>query len=192
MSAQPKLRAKSAGQPDSELTRFKQLWLFEWSAPVKDSLRELFSGTTAQPEIRSTLKVKHGITLLWNSQLSKLNAWIAEQDELDAEAERQTAEEAKQKQLHPEWGPDELRQAVLAGSYRRTLARGDFKLGLATIREDRGLIETMTNRDKFEFDAAKACLAKLPELKAISTNKELSEDQKLEQARLALFGSAPQ
>jgi hypothetical protein len=58
--------------------------------------------------------------------------------------------------------------------------------GLALKRQELTLA-----RDKFEFDAAKACLAKLPQLKTISTNKELSEDQKLEQARLALFGSAP-
>lgn len=46
--------------------------------------------------------------------------------------------------------------------------------------------------DKHQFDATRAAMAKLPELKAIATNKDLSEDQKLEQARLALFGSAPQ
>jgi hypothetical protein len=47
------------------------------------------------------------------------------------------------------------------------------------------------NRDKFEFDAATACLKQLPELKAISTNKALSETQKVEQIRLKLFGAVP-
>ena len=60
--------------------------------------------------------------------------------------------------------------------------------------KDQSLDERRITLDeqKFQFDAAKACLTRLPELKAISTNKELSDDQKLEQARLALFGSAPQ
>jgi hypothetical protein len=48
------------------------------------------------------------------------------------------------------------------------------------------------DREKFQFDATKAALAKLPELKAIISNSSLSEDEKLTQARLALFGSTPQ
>jgi hypothetical protein len=46
------------------------------------------------------------------------------------------------------------------------------------------------DRQKFEFDAAKACLAKLPELKVISSDKGMSDGQKIEQVRLKLFGVA--
>jgi hypothetical protein len=42
--------------------------------------------------------------------------------------------------------------------------------------------------DKFQFDAAKACLAVLPELKVISQDKGLSEPEKVQQIRLKLFG----
>lgn len=44
-------------------------------------------------------------------------------------------------------------------------------------------------RDKFQFDAAKACLARLPELKAISTDKGLSDADKVQAIRLKLFGA---
>ncbi len=44
------------------------------------------------------------------------------------------------------------------------------------------------DKTRFEFDAAKACLAKLPELKVISGDKGLSEGQKVDQIRLKLFG----
>ncbi|MDE2099100.1 MAG: hypothetical protein KGL39_17735 [Patescibacteria group bacterium] len=44
-------------------------------------------------------------------------------------------------------------------------------------------------RDKFQFDASTACLKALPELKAISTDKTLSEPQKVQQIRLKLFGT---
>jgi len=47
------------------------------------------------------------------------------------------------------------------------------------------------DKNKFEFDATRAALAKLPQLKAISANSKLTEDQKLEQARLELFGVTP-
>lgn len=43
------------------------------------------------------------------------------------------------------------------------------------------------DRDKFEFDAAKACLAALPELKVIQ-GSAISETEKVEQIRLKLFG----
>jgi hypothetical protein len=47
------------------------------------------------------------------------------------------------------------------------------------------------DREKFQFDAAKAALAKLPELNAIKRNNSLSADDKLQQARLKLFGETP-
>ncbi|HEY1123751.1 MAG TPA: hypothetical protein VGE67_19190 [Haloferula sp.] len=46
-------------------------------------------------------------------------------------------------------------------------------------------------RDKFEFDAAKACLAKLPELRSIASDTKLDQDAKLKQIRLKLFGVLP-
>ena len=45
------------------------------------------------------------------------------------------------------------------------------------------------DREKFEFDAAKACLALLPELKVISTDGGLSEAEKVQRIRQKLFGT---
>lgn len=45
-------------------------------------------------------------------------------------------------------------------------------------------------REKFEFDAAKAALAQAAKLKTISASK-LSDAEKIDQARLALFGELP-
>jgi hypothetical protein len=47
------------------------------------------------------------------------------------------------------------------------------------------------DRQKFEFDAARACLAQLPDLKAISADSALSETDKVDQIRLKLFGAVP-
>jgi len=47
-------------------------------------------------------------------------------------------------------------------------------------------------REKFEFDAAKAALAVLPELRKIATDRSLTDDDKLRQARLKLFGDLPE
>ncbi|HEX7860811.1 MAG TPA: hypothetical protein VF773_10820, partial [Verrucomicrobiae bacterium] len=48
------------------------------------------------------------------------------------------------------------------------------------------------DRDKFQFDAAAACLKKLPELKAIASNTKLDHDAKLTQIRMHLFGVVPE
>ncbi len=43
---------------------------------------------------------------------------------------------------------------------------------------------------KFQFDAAAACLAHLPEFKAISQNSELTLAEQIDQIRIRLFGVA--
>lgn len=47
-------------------------------------------------------------------------------------------------------------------------------------------------REKFEFDAAKACLKALPALKAIASDKALDENAKLTAVREKLFGEVPE
>jgi hypothetical protein len=47
-------------------------------------------------------------------------------------------------------------------------------------------------RDKFQFDAAKACLAALPALKAIASDSSLDNNGKINAIRAKLFGQLPQ
>jgi hypothetical protein len=47
-------------------------------------------------------------------------------------------------------------------------------------------------RERFQFDAAKACLKKLPELKQIASDNKLDQDEKLTAFRKALFGDLPE
>jgi len=188
MSASSKLR----GGSDSELTKLKKLWRDSLAESARDYWRALFISETKQTDIRTELATKLKIHLRRNDQLTAFGHWLAEQDARDEEAQRMQDDERRlSEQFGDTLTKDQIREKVLSASYARTLATGDFKLGLATIKQDVNAQSASLDRDKFQFDAAKACLAKLPELKAISTNKELSEDQKLEQARLALFGSAP-
>lgn len=189
MSDQPKLPGGKRAQ--DELTRLKYHWRDVLTPSQKDFWRARFNSTDSQAVIREEMRVKLKFDLKYDKQLTAFRKWDELQQTIDAEALQQSTEEAKLREEFGDLTDDQIRRLVIRGSYARAKARGDYKLGLATIREDRGLIETMTGRDKFEFNAAKACLAKLPELKAISSNRELSEDQKLEQARLALFGTAP-
>ena len=43
-------------------------------------------------------------------------------------------------------------------------------------------------REKFEFDAAKAAMAKAAEIKSISADDSLAADEKIARVRAALFG----
>jgi len=47
------------------------------------------------------------------------------------------------------------------------------------------------DREKFEFDAAKACLKELPELKTIASNGKLTQAEKIDAIRRKLFGVLP-
>ena len=66
------------------------------------------------------------------------------------------------------------------------------KLLIAARKDDREAQRLSLEREKWEFDAAEACLEELPELKVIATNPALSQKEKLRQVRLRLFGVAPE
>lgn len=51
--------------------------------------------------------------------------------------------------------------------------------------------ELRLQREKFEFDAAKKCLEKLPQLKAIAADSGLDKEAKLRAVREKLFGPLP-
>lgn len=175
----------------SEITRLKELWL-SLDEDTRDYWREQFLSRRSQKSIREELNKKLEVELTHDFQVSRFRFWVADQDELDAEKERMLEDERR---LIAEFGSsrtlDEIREMVLKRSYARTLARSDFQLGLRTMRADYNERTLQLHRDKFEFDAAEVCLRKLPELKVISSNPELSDIEKIDRIRLELFGKIP-
>lgn len=184
-----KLRGDTAGKTPSELTRFKRLWL-TLPESERDSWRSRFASESTQAQLRAELRTRLKINLAVDKQLTGFRQWLEEQDARDAEAEMTAQDEAEL--IARGMVGDVLRKALIEKIQRRAYLQGDPRTGLAAVDRAQREVVTELDRNKFEFDAAKACLAKLPELKAIATNKQLSEDERLEQARLALFGSAPQ
>jgi hypothetical protein len=74
--------------------------------------------------------------------------------------------------------------------------KGNFALKKAALdlrrqAEDRLVQKAKLEREKFEFDAAKAALAQAAQLKTISASK-LSDVEKIDAARRALFGELPE
>lgn len=183
---------KPRGGTNSELTRFKLLWRDSLAESARDFWRALFISATKQSDIRAQLLTKLKIKLHRDDQLTAFRAWLEEQDQRDTEAERQSEDERRlTEQFGDSLTKDQIREKVLAASYARTLATGNFELGLATIKQDVNVQAASLDRDKFEFDAAKAALAHAAELKTISNNSKLSEPEKVNLARAKLFGVLP-
>lgn len=133
MSTLKKLR----GGSDSELTRFKKLWLSEaFAESARDSLRALFVSDSTQAAIREHIKQAHGISLSYDGQLNAFRDWELEQRARDLEAERASEDERRLIAEHPDWTKDQVREEVLKRTYLLSLATGDFSEGRNAARQD--------------------------------------------------------
>jgi hypothetical protein len=182
MTEPQKIRGKN-----SEVARFKELWR-QMDDVNQDYWRERMTSRQTQKSIREEIKAKHGIDLAHDGQMTRLRRWVEEHYERAERAERMQENARRLEEEHPDWTTDQLRKEVLKRSYYESLEFANFKLGLSTARINLSEKAIELNRDKFEFDAARACLEQLPELKYISTNPQLSDTQKIDQIRLKLFG----
>jgi phosphoglycolate phosphatase-like HAD superfamily hydrolase len=215
MSASKKLIGTDSGKPETAMQKLKAVWL-RLPEPTQDYWREQFSSSRKQADLRAEIAKKLSVTLPTDSKLTKFRSWLEDQDARDAQAERMEENTRRIQKQHPDWTLDQVREEVLRQSYFETLATGNFGLGLKTVRADqnertgkfkaelekeklklaqqaeaRAQEEFKLAREKFEFDGAKAALAHLPKLKAIASNKSLSEADKVNATRQLLFGVLP-
>jgi hypothetical protein len=184
-------------QPDnkrkeSELTRLKKIWL-TLDEPARDDLRKLLSSDHKPVQKCHEIGARFRVGFTYLKQLYRFQDWVETQDALALEAETMAEEE---RQLIEQFGDklpmDKIREVVLRRSYARSLKRGNFDLGLRTMRVDQFERTLQLNREKHEFDAAAQCLLQLPELKLISNNSKLTDREKINQIRRKLFGRLPE
>ena len=185
MNAANKLRPA----PDSQLRRLKEL------APADREEIALWKDekpARTNAEIRERIKQRFGIGLKRDGQLSQFWQWQFRQAAWDQLGEMMALSEEQRSEKFPGQSRDELRDQTIKETYGIARLLNDPKLGLKTAAVDLKDREFGLSLDKFQFDAAKACLALLPELKVISQNKGLTEPQKVQQIRLRLFGVLPE
>jgi hypothetical protein len=176
---------KLYGGGNAEATRLKALWP-TLADEARECWRSLFLSDTAQSEIRRQLHEKLNINLRHDQQLKRFRNWLDEQDARDEEAERMLEDEQRlTEQFGDTLSSDEVRNRVLKASYARTLARGDFKLGLATALVDLKGKEASLEREKFEELKRKA--AKAEEAMGALGNAELTDEERKLRMR-ELFG----
>lgn len=169
------------------MTRLKQLWP-RLNEDSKDHWREQLDSNRSLDSIREEINTSLGLQLQYKIQLSRFRQWLADQDDREREEERMRDDERRFTKQFANASLDEIREKVLRRSYARTIGRGDFELGLRTLRLDQYERTVQLAIEKQQFKASKACLKILPKLKLISNNPKLSDTQKIDLIRLKLFG----
>ena len=115
-------------------------------------------------------------------------AWVSLECRHETAAGRMVEEARVVRQAHPDWTLNQVREEVLTRAYNRTLAQGDFDLGLRVVRVHVATDKALLDREKFEWAAAQKCYDDLPGLQAIRQNSGLTIPQKMRGLRLKLFG----
>jgi hypothetical protein len=156
MSAPKKLR----GGGNSELTRFKFMWRDTLAEPARDFWRSRFLSADTQAQVRKEIFTKLKINLSYDNQLAVFRDWDFEQQTRDLEAERMRSDEQRFTEEHGDLNKDQVRDLVLKRSYERAMAIGNFKQGLATVREDVNVQKVSLDRNKFEMEISKLILTK--------------------------------
>lgn len=169
----------------SELTRLKELWL-TLEEPERDYWRARLVSLKTQKEIRREILEKLKIDLPHDSCLTYFRDWLNRQYERLWQAERMQENEDLLQKEHPDWTRDQLREEVLKRAYHESLNFANFKLGLSTARIDLADKSVQLQWEKFQFDAIKACLKRLPEVQAIAA-KDIPEEDKIYSIRELLF-----
>jgi hypothetical protein len=184
MSNSPKPR----GGSNSELTRLKALW-----RTLADDARHFWrsrfaSAEATQEQIRAELQTKLKVHLRFDSQLTAFRQWVEAQDAMDAESERQAEDDARARELHPEWSDDQRRMHVINCSLNRAISTGDFKgLGLKAVKAAQNEKVISLDRDKFELFKRKADQADATD--RVLADHELSPEQR-EQRIKEIYGRA--
>jgi hypothetical protein len=183
MSTPTKLRGGSA----SEVTKLKHAWR-QFSELTRDYWRSRFCSQDTQAVLRAELLKKLKVNLTRDNQLTEFRSWDDANQQRELMAEK--IEQRKQELLAGGMTLDEAQQVLLTEASAYSVASRDFKLGVKVSAEITRSTAGKLDREKFEFDAAKAALAHATELKTISTSK-LSEGEKVNRARQRLFGVLP-
>src|ERR1700722_14592688 len=150
---------KLKGRKGTEMTKLKGLWL-KMPDEERAYWQELFVSNTPIPEIREEIFTKLGVKLNFNWSWCRFRDWELEQRDLYRESERMEEDERQIiKEFGDKWTLEKVRKEVLKKSYARTLRSGNFKLGLATVREDMRVKKIALDERKVELLEKKAAQA---------------------------------
>lgn len=207
---------KNSLQP---LARLKQCTAEEreWAFLLRNSKNTATGEIYTNAECRGEIRERLGISLGTDGSYSDFCSWQFRQRQWDVLGDLASEDEAQLRDRYPNLNRDQIREAIIKRQYAVAEMLGDpkhtlrvikvdqaestgrsraalekEKLKLAKEAEDRQREEHRLNREKFEFDAAKAAKKFAAEIKTISANPKLNESQKINAIRQRLFGVLPE
>ena len=168
-----KLRGQTGTVPKSELTRFKELWRDTFTETQRDYWRSQFISPSPTRDTRETLRLKHGVNLTDDNQIVRFRKWDEQEQSRQIEAERMASDEefflpetekevraamaGKPEQEILEAIAEQLRLKVMNAAGYRSLASGDFALGLKAVKASQA---EASGKFKAQLEQAKLELAK--------------------------------
>lgn len=171
----------------SPTVRLKRWWIHKATEEQRDHWRERFTSTTTQAKLRQELREKLGLWLKGDSSLTQFRAWVQRQDDRETEQERAAEEADLIMRQHPDWTKEQVRDEVIRRGYFRTLADGDYKLGLAVVAADTRLEAMGLDREKLELLKRQA--AKADETEKVVRDAELSDEARAQRIK-EIYGRA--
>jgi len=170
MSTANKLR----GGTDSELTRFKALWLKPAFADSRDYWSSEFSSARTQAELRAEMLRKLKINLRFDKQLTAFRQWAEAQAQRELMAEK--IEERKQELLAGGMTLHQAQDDLLAEASAYSVACRDFKLGMKVSREISGSRHlSLAEKKAAAYDRAQAALTAAKTSKGGITKETLAK-----------------
>lgn len=146
----------------------------------------------SQAKVIAQIEARHGIRGLTPARLSDFSArWYPEQREIRAANDTVSNIREIFEEVMPGAGRLETHKFLVRFLAGTGFGQKDYKLLQFATVEERKAIEIEREREKFEFDAARAALKCLPQLKALAADKALDEPARLNAARKHLFGVVP-
>jgi hypothetical protein len=124
-----------------------------------------------------------------HSRLVLFREWQIEQNRLAANEQTALAFVQDLKQMGKVTTAEEEMEAGQRFFTRLAMSQQDNLGFVRILREQTRREQTSIDRQKFEFDAAKAALKVLPELKVIAADNSLDDSAKIDKVREKLFGT---
>jgi hypothetical protein len=167
-------------------------WRNEFLKADTDESKEKKGKPRIQADLREWIEAKCHLKLKFDMQVTRFRKWVAEQDQKAALAETMREDELAIQKAHPDWTLDQVRDEVLRRAYEHALRNADFRMGMQLVRIHTFVKKYFLDLEKFKFDAIARCRQQLPALKAIESNKSLTEAQKTQLWMERLFGKKPE
>jgi hypothetical protein len=188
VAAEKNLKKSYFDNPSDQFEKLTVLWGKHMPEDEQIYWRDLFQSKTDLPTLRERLQGELNINLYYDNVLEKFLAWVDQACLREAAALRMEEEDRIVRRAHPDWTLDQVRDEVIWRAYNRTLAEGDFDLGLKVVRMHLGAEKILLDRAKFELEASERCYDDLPGLQAIRQDSNLTRQEQMRRIRLKLFG----